>query len=389
MIFRLAFRNIIGNGWRSLINVVIIALILLGMIFMEAYYNSWLIQAKTLQLDWEYASGMLRVKSYDPYDAFSWEKSHAPIPDNCKELIAKGEAVPVLFSPAVAYAGGSMIPVMAKGIPYDQSLLKFPSSKLGFAGSFNTPAIIGQNMAQSTKLSIGDIFTMRVKDAEGAFTTLDLEIVDVIRNPVPSMDDGIIWLDLGDLQDAKMMPGETTTIVSRDPRLSSMGSADYTYLTVDDLFYDLNEMMKTEDASKYLIYMLLMFLVAIAIFDTQTLALFKRRREIGTLSALGMTKGQIISLFTTEGIVYYLFGVVMAAILGMPFFWYLAVKGFYLPNTYDQFGIAGFTEVIYFSYPASIIFSVLAWVLLLVAISSWIPARKIAAMKPTDALRGR
>jgi ABC-type lipoprotein release transport system permease subunit len=42
----------------------------------------------------------------------------------------------------------------------------------------------------------------------------------------------------------------------------------------------------------------------IAIFDTQVLSLFKRRKEIGTLSALGMTQQQIIGLFTVEGLLY-------------------------------------------------------------------------------------
>jgi len=39
----------------------------------------------------------------------------------------------------------------------------------------------------------------------------------------------------------------------------------------------------------------------LAVFDTQVLAIFRRRKEMGTLMALGMTRWDIISLFTLEG----------------------------------------------------------------------------------------
>ncbi len=46
-------------------------------------------------------------------------------------------------------------------------------------------------------------------------------------------------------------------------------------------------------------YVLLMGML-LAIFDTQVLAAFRRRREMGTLMALGMLRSQIIGLFTLE-----------------------------------------------------------------------------------------
>ncbi len=48
-----------------------------------------------------------------------------------------------------------------------------------------------------------------------------------------------------------------------------------------------------------IMYVLLMGML-LAIFDTQVLAAFRRRREMGTLMALGMLRSQIIGLFTLE-----------------------------------------------------------------------------------------
>lgn len=389
MIFKLALKNIIGYGWRSLINIFILFIILTGMIWMDAMYYSWLRLARTQQQEWEYASGILRAKSWDQYDVFSWETSYAPIPEQVKPLVKKGEAVPILLSPAVLYPGGRMVSAVVKGIPRNQTLLKFPSDKLVEQSPGYTPALIGKQMAKSSRLAAGDIVTMRIKDSEGAYNTLDLEIVEVIDNPVPTMDMGTIWIDLEELQNVKLLPGMATSISSHSDTLAEVNDPEFQYLTPKELFAFLDEIMKTENFSKYMIYGLLMFLAMIAVFDSQALAVFKRRKEIGTFAALGMTKGQIIRLFTAEGVLYFLFAIVMTAVLGFPLFWYFATTGYVLPSGYDDFAIAGMTDAIRFSYPPTLVLSVIFWVGLITTVVSWLPARKIANMKPTDALRGK
>lgn len=362
MIFRLALRNIIGNGWRSLINILIIAIVMIGMIFMEAMYYSWVRLAKTQQKEWEYGNGMFRVDSYDRYDAFSWDKSYAPVPSELQEVISRGEAVPVLFSPGVIYPDGRMTPCMVKGIPRDQTLLKIPSSKLVETTPGYTPAIVGQTMAKSSQLEKGDFLTLRIKDTFNAFNTLDLEIVDIMPTPVPAIDNGQIWLDLATLQSLKQAPGMVTTISVKDSELGILKPEGFDYLDESALFFDLDEMMKTETVQKWITYSLLMFLAMIAIFDTQALAVFKRRKEIGTLTALGMTQRQITALFTVEGGLYSLFAVLMTGILGTPMFWYFATTGYILPEGYDSFEILGFMEPIKMSFPPLMLMKIFLFV---------------------------
>ncbi len=80
MIFKLALRNIIGNGWRSLINMVIIAIVMIGMIWMQAMYYSWFNLAEKQMGEWEIGAGQYQQVNYERFDAFSWDKSFAEIP---------------------------------------------------------------------------------------------------------------------------------------------------------------------------------------------------------------------------------------------------------------------------------------------------------------------
>lgn len=388
MIFKLALRNILGNGWRSLINMVIIAIVLIGLIWMEAMWYSWLRLAKTQQQQWEFADGMLRVRNYDAFDPFTWESSYAPIPEAATRDISSGRIVPLLYSPGVIYPQGRMMNALVKGIPQEQTLLKFPSAKLKPGGEY-LPAVVGKAMATSARLEEGDVFTLRVKDSTGAFNALDLQVAKVMNTPVPSLDIGTVWMDLQALQNLKQLPDMTTVLVLQDASLASVATPEFKNIPPQEFFADLNQIVKTKVSAQSMLFVMLIFLAMLAIFDTQTLAIFKRRKEIGMLSALGMTKGQIIRLFTTEGVLYMLCATVLTLVLGLPVFLWFALAGFSLPGGYESFGIAGFSEPLKFIYPVPLILATLVLMFLITVCVSWLPARKIAAMNTTDALRGR
>lgn len=388
MIFILAFKNIIGYGWRSLINVFILAIVLIGLIWAEGMWFSWLTLAKTQQKEWEYASGILRAKSFDPLDSFTWEKGYAPIPATAEKHIENGRLIPVLYSPGVIYPGGRMLNAVVKGIPAGQELLRLPSSDLRSKDGI-IPAVIGKAMARSTKLQVGDTFTLRLKNSSDAYDALELQVASIMNCPVPSLDIGTVWIDLDSLLAIKQLSPVATVLVMRDKALSSLPAHDFRYIDESEFFADLNQMVKTKASGQMMPFSMMIFLAMLAIFDTQALAIFKRRKEIGMLSALGMTKGQIIRLFTTEGVLYMLSAIATAAVLGFPFFYYFAAKGFTLPKGYDSFGIAGFDEPLKFHYPLPLVLATLLFMLLLTGFVSWIPARKIAKLKPTEVLRGK
>ncbi|HPS39434.1 MAG TPA: FtsX-like permease family protein [Candidatus Cloacimonadota bacterium] len=389
MLLKLANRNILGNGKRSLINMVILAIVLVGMIWMMAMFHSWTFSAAQQMGEWEHGKGLLEQKDYDPYDSFSWDKSHAPLSRELMNAIAADEAVPILLSPAVIYPQGRMMSVQVRGIPADQKLLKLPTSALRDSSSGYAPALIGTMLAKNLRIKNGDTFTMRLKDASGAYDALDLQVVTVMKSPVPSVDGGAIWVDLERLQSVKTMPNEASIIVLGDPVLGSLADRDWKYLSVETLLADTYKLVETKKAGQFVMFGLFIFLAMLAIFDTQVLSLFMRRKEIGTLVALGMTQRKVIMLFTLEGLLYLVYAIGIGAVMGIPLFLYFALHGWSMPPEYDSFGIAGLSETLRFSYPPNLILSSLLIMLFTTWLASWLPTLRISRLKPTDALRGR
>jgi ABC-type antimicrobial peptide transport system permease subunit len=109
---------------------------------------------------------------------------------------------------------------------------------------------------------------------------------------------------------------------------------------------------------------------------------------MGTLMALGMTRSKIIQLFTLEGAMHAVLAAFVAAIYGLPLLIYIAKTGYSLPEASDSFGYA-MGNRLFPTFSAGLILGTTLLVLCVTTIVSYLPTRKIAKLKPTDALRGK
>ena len=85
-----------------------------------------------------------------------------------------------------------------------------------------------------------------------------------------------------------------------------------------ELLKPVTDIIKMKSVSGSVLYIILLCLAMLAIFDTQVLSIFRRQKEIGTFIALGMTRSQVIGLFTLEGSLNSVFAAALAAIYGIP-----------------------------------------------------------------------
>jgi putative ABC transport system permease protein len=249
--------------------------------------------------------------------------------------------------------------------------------------------LIGSLMAEQTKLDVGDLVTVRWRDVNGTFDADDVEIVQIMRNVAPAVDQGQIWVPLERLRAMLQAPGEATLVVLRSG-LENMPPGDETwaYRDLDYLLATIREFVRAKSGGSFFMYTLLLFMGLLAIFDTQVLSIWRRRREIGTLMALGMERSTVIGLFTFEGALHGILALIVGAIYGIPLMKLTLAKGIPLPGVAQDMGIA-LPETLYPSYGAWLLAGTTLLVFVSVTVVSFLPASKIAKMKPTEALRGK
>jgi ABC-type lipoprotein release transport system permease subunit len=162
----------------------------------------------------------------------------------------------------------------------------------------------------------------------------------------------------------------------------------WTFKDYDFLMTEMNEMMKMKKVGGSFFYVILMLLAMLAIFDTQVLSIFRRQKEIGTYIAMGMTRRQVVSLFTVEGAMHAVLAVILGAVYGIPFLLWQLNTGMKMPAGSDDMGLA-IAERIFPVYGIGLILTTILLVLIITTIVSYLPARKISKMKPTDAIKGK
>jgi putative ABC transport system permease protein len=144
-------------------------------------------QASEAMIGAELGGGQYWHERYDPQDPLDLPDAHGPIPSALDPLVSSGKATPILAVQGFMYAGGSFRPVLLKGIDPSQRVLSLPAAVLIGMGA-EAPALIGNRMARDTGLKVGDVATVRWRDARGTFDAEDIRIVRIMSTTVQTVD---------------------------------------------------------------------------------------------------------------------------------------------------------------------------------------------------------
>jgi ABC-type lipoprotein release transport system permease subunit len=391
-ILKLALKNLLGAGLRTWLNVFVLSLSFVLIIFTQGLLKGMNRQAEEAMIAVEIGGGHFQHPAYDPYDPLTLADAHGPVPAALAVLAASGRAAPVLVIQGTIYPEGRLFTVRVKGIDPGQAVVDMPTSFLGTAAAGEEiPVLVGERMAKTAGLEKGDTFALQWRDARGTFDARDAAVVEIMKTSVQTVDSGQIWVPLERLRELTGLAGEATYVVLAQGvslPAPAAGPGEWVFRDQGDFLADLRSMVESKTAGSSIIYAIFLALAMLAIFDTQVLSIFHRRRERGTLMALGFTRAKVIGLFTLEGMLNGVLAALVAAVYGIPLLGWMARTGWALPGNTDSYGFA-IGERLFPAYSIGLIAGTTLIVLLTTTVVSFLPTRRIAKLKPTDALRGR
>ena len=384
---RLAFRNMIGAGLRTWLNVTALSFAFVVIIFLQGVYQGMNDQIERATIDAFYGGGQYWQERYDPYDALSLADAHGTLSTELDSIIRSGAGTPLLIRQGTIYPSGRFRNILLKGIDPRQTILSLPSAALTSADG-TIPAMIGTRMAKHTGLHKNDNITVQWRNVHGTFDARDVTIAEIFKTTVQEIDNDQIWIPLGLLQQASELPNEATMVIVRNNQTTYTNIHGWNFKDLNYLQQDLRALVKKKSISGSIFYSVLLLLAMIAIFDTQILSVWHRKKEMGTLMALGMTRTQLISMFTMEGAFLGILAAIAGAVYGFPLLSFIERNGWTLPQSTDDFGFA-LGEKIFPEYSAGLVVGTTIIVLIITTIVSFLPTKRIASLKPTDALRGK
>ena len=386
MILKIALKNFFRQGMRAFLNVTVTALTMVAVVFNISLYNGFLDQAIHNMVITDVAGGHYRTPEFDLLSPTEWEDQTFKTPDSLASLPSTDKAEVLLLQGQI-FPNRRLFPVQLRGMEMQQTLLDLPFTKLKeWDGPLDEvlPIIIGSQMAAKSHLHIGDDVVMKWRDKFGAVDALDVQVVDVVPMINVRLDQGVVWLRLDHLRKITHREKEVSWVAVKN----FQGAIAHTdFQPPEILTKDILDMIKNDRRFATIVWIILIFLAGISVFNTQYLNIFKRQREIGTLMAFGMPPTRIVRLFTLEGSLAAFSAVGVALILGTIIFTWFQSVGLDISHLAES--NIPVRENIFLKIEAvEVVLSAVIIVTIMIVVA-WVPVRRIAKLDVTQALRGR
>lgn len=154
--------------------------------------------------------------------------------------------------------------------------------------------------------------------------------------------------------------------------------------TINDVMEPVMTIVNILNQASLGLFLVLLIITMVGLLNTFRMILIERTREIGTIRAIGMQRGQVRNMFLLEALVLAVGG----AIAGLAAAGVLALILGNIPMSTNT-PLVMFLDGGTFAFPVNVvnIVGTMAILTVITVLSAYLPARKAARMRPADALR--
>jgi ABC-type lipoprotein release transport system permease subunit len=349
--------------------------------------------------------------------------------DSPRAVIRLADKVHALLKPGVAAIGGELafgkktVPATTGGLlqeyeksPLIEKALTLSEGKAARDRDTDT-IMVSEETAETLGVSVGESVTLSYKTIHSAEPAQQIYKVSGIfaagegLPPVQAFlpEAGFYRAYLGDLPVQRLLPNAEKL----SAEWLSVLAPDYKILprtaTGDDLMKKNQELRKTnffgpaidvrtmyESASQVLelesalnlitliAVLILFFIILIGVINTLRMTIRERTREIGTMRAIGVQRGDVRNIFLLETFQLALFSALAGLVLA---FLAMAILGAFRIETQSVLGIFLSKKKLYFLPYATDILRNIAMILVISTATAYFPARRAAKLDAAEALR--
>jgi len=291
-----------------------------------------------------------------------------------------------------AYLGTGTIPALERGASLASDTVV---SGTFFSNPDTEDVMLGSGLARAIGAKTGDLVTVMTTTPDGGLNAVDASVVAVLSYPIKEIDDRLLFLPYRPAAKLLKVEGRANTVavllkegvdldaaargVARELAAAGRPVVVKTWLETA-AFYKQVKLLYV--AIFFFMGLVLSTVVILATANTMTMSVFERTREIGTLLAIGMERGQIRTLFLLEGVLLGVVGSTVGAAASFVLRLILNASGIMLPP--PPGGTRGnILHVDFIPLAYGLGFAIMSLTLL---IAAWWPARRAARLNPVEAL---
>lgn len=401
-LFSLALRNIVRQRARSAATLMAIAIGVAGLILAGGFVQDIFIQLGEAMIHSQTGHIQVTKQGYREGKSRSPEKYLIQNPDQLKTGIQDNipevqQAMARLGFSGVINNGKRDLGIIGEGVEPDAeadvgTYLQFIEGR-ALKNSDIDGIVIGQGVAKSLGLKIGDRITLVITLSQGAVNTLDFELVGIFQSFSKEFDARAVRIPLEAAKSLMDTPAahlvvvmlaqtnNTATAVDKLKQQFSKQGFEVTAWNELSDFYE--KTVELYDRQFGVLRLIILIMVLLSVVNSINMTLFERTREFGTMRAIGDRPNFIFKLIMTESLFLGIFG----AALGMSFGCLAAVgvSAIGIPMPPPPNANVGYTALIRL-VPSSVLIAGLIGFTATV-LATIMPAKRAAGLDIVEALR--
>ncbi len=293
--------------------------------------------------------------------------------------------------------GKTDLPIVGEGVEADKE------AKLGshlfliagrhLEGDDVSGILLGEGVAKSLAVSVGEYVTLLANTPEGALNSLEFKVVGIFRTYAKDFDDRAVRIALPAAQELLGVQGVHAVVVSLADTLSTDAFASRlaaelgrrglevkTWFELDDFYAKTVDLYQSQLG---VLQFIILIVVLLSVANSVNMSAYERVGEFGTLKALGSHDWHISLLIIVENVILGLIGATLGVVLGVVLALALSALGIPMPPPPNS--NAGYTA--YIRIVPDVLVLSFAIGFLATVCSALLPARAVARVPVVEALR--
>ncbi len=408
-IFKLALRNVRRNGSRTVLTaatvIIGVALFTVTSAFMVGVFE-------TIYADSTALIGHVRVLDPDFLEReqlnplYEYVPGAQAIADDIERGVPGAHAYPIIKSGMAVSVDDTIGDVFAITTGSTDAWMRERGSLEDKVVAGEWPdweageLLVGQRIAEMAGLAVGSDIVLFGQTQDGAISPVGGKIAGIVYagNPMvdkqvfmpletmqyaADIDDGALEILVygDDLEDAEALADQVSALGS----VSGLVVEPWTQRSPFDSLVGITTAMQA------VIGLILVFITALAIWNTMTMSVLERTSEIGVMRAMGMGRSSAVLMFVVEAVVIAIIGGIIGMALGALLSWPLIHWGYNMgADVLDDMDIGemAMSAHLYAKLtPDMLIKGFLVGIAMAMA-GSFIPSLRAASIRPVDAMKG-
>ncbi len=401
-LFSLALRNIIRQRARSAATLMAIAIGVIGLILAGGFVQDIFIQLGEAMIHSQTGHIQLTKQGYREGKSHSPDKYLIENPDQHKTALQQShpeiqQTMARLGFSGLLNNGKRDLGIIGEGIEPDAeadvgTYLEFVEGR-ALKNSDLDGIVVGQGVAKSLGLKIGDRITLVITLSQGAVNTLDFELIGVFQSFSKEFDARAVRIPL---EAAKLLmdtPAAHLLVVmlahtentnaavnAIKGQFSVQGFEVSAWNELSD-FYE--KTVQLYDRQFGVLRLIILIMVLLSVVNSVNMTLFERTREFGTMRAIGDRSSFIFKLVMTESFLLGIFGALIGMALGC--LAAIGISAIGIPMPPPPNANLGYTALIRLTPSTVLIAGFIGFTATVLA--TVLPARRAARLDIVDALR--